>query len=103
MDWEFFESLSEAEANKFLDNFLSVESENIKDLLEQAQKANLTADFSVDSIAPLFQWGLSKIITIPKEPDGTLPEWIRNSSSYLENLFDFGINLMISSIAKSCC
>ena len=40
MDWEFFESLSEAEANKFLDNFLSVESENIKDLLEQAQKAN---------------------------------------------------------------
>ena len=89
MDWKFFESLSQTEAKTFLSNFLSVESANIKLLIAHAQNANLTADFSVDSIEPLFQWGIDEIKTISKEPDQNLPDWIRHSSSYRENLFDF--------------
>ena len=89
MDWQFFGSLSETDAKVFLENFLSVESLEIKNLIETAQDEGVVADFSIESIAPMFRWGISKIETIRKDPDKSLPEWIRTSSSYLDNHFSF--------------
>lgn len=89
MDWKFFESLSKLEAKRFLENFLAVESENTKHLIKQSQIDGLKVDFSIDSIEPLFKWVINRVDTIERDPDETLPEWIRKSTSYLENLFDF--------------
>ena len=89
MDWEFFESLSETDARKFLENFLAVGSKKVPLLVSAAERDGVQADFTIDSIVPVFQWGISRLTTVPKEPDDTLPDWIRETPSYLENLFEF--------------
>jgi len=89
MDWQFFESLARTEAQESLNNFLSVEAVAIQNLIESAHEQGIIAHFSVNSIDPLFRFSLSQIETFAKESDESLPDYIRESSSYLDNLFEF--------------
>jgi hypothetical protein len=89
MDFEFFESLSQEKAKKFLENFLNVEKEKVSEMINDAQKEGIIADFSITSISIVFKWLVKKLKIIPHTPDTELPEWIRKCDSYIQNLFDF--------------
>jgi len=89
MDFESFEKLSKAEANAILRRFLEVESVRINETVRQCAVDGIKMDYGIKSIAPFMQWVLSKLATVPKEPDPTVPEWLRNNEIYINNLFDF--------------
>jgi len=89
MNFQFFESLSVAEAEEFLRRFLEVESGKVEELLRAVRAEGLLADFSLASIYSLFEWVLRRASSVPKEPDLSLPDWIRNTSSYSQGLFEF--------------
>ncbi len=89
MDFAFFESLTVEEARIFLSRFLEEEKVATEKLVAAAKSAGLSADYNVESLVPLFWWVAGGLKTIPREPDLSLPDWIRNSTSYTENLFDF--------------
>jgi hypothetical protein len=89
MRFSFFERLSDEEARTFLRNFLNSESDPTFQMLEAAKADDLRVDFSLDSISPLFGWILARVRTMPRQPDETVPAWIRGTRSYSDGLFDF--------------
>ncbi len=89
MDFAFFESLSVEEAHIFLENYLRVEHQAVEELIAVARADGLNANFSIASIAPVLRWILDQVKTVPREPDETLPSWIRECDSYLQGLIDF--------------
>jgi hypothetical protein len=89
MDFSFFESLSKQEAEDLFNNYLSVESTAIIEMIDTIEKDNIIADFSIQSIPYVLRWIFDKIETNPKQVDNTLPKWIRECDSYLDSLFDF--------------
>lgn len=67
---------------------MQVEAEKVKLLIKEAGSKNILANFSVDSIVPVYKYGIKNLKTISKEVDQSLPDWINKSSSYLDNLFE---------------
>ena len=88
MDVAFCESLTGEEACQFLSRLLDEEKAVVENLLAAAKTAGLLVDYSIDSLVPLFWWVVGDLKIIRSEPDVTLPDWIRNSDSYTDNLFD---------------
>jgi hypothetical protein len=89
VDFTFFESLSRDEGDLFLQNFLDEMRKAMPGFLASASAEGLTTDFSLDSLSPLFAWVSASLTIIPLEADPELPEWIRSSDTYADNLFDF--------------
>ena len=55
MKFQFFESLSRKEAEKYLQNFLEVEGEALKRSRPKPADG-LLLDFTLPSLAPLYEW-----------------------------------------------
>lgn len=89
MNFEFFAELSTDEAREYLDRFLHLESQSIGGLFAECSKDGVVSDYSLRSVAPLLRWVATKLTVIPTSPDERLPEWIRNTDSYANNLFEF--------------
>jgi hypothetical protein len=89
MDFAFFESLTPEEAQAFLENYLKVEENAVKELLIAVKSEGICADFTIPSVSPVLKWILDKIKTIPQQADETLPKWIRECDSYIRGLIDF--------------
>lgn len=88
MDFKFFERLSRSEARRFLDNFLRVESAGFALLRNEAEKDGVKCDLSLSSIVELLTWLGKNVSSTPRDPDLTLPVWIRETDSYSRGLFD---------------
>jgi hypothetical protein len=89
MDFRFFESLTQDEAEAYLRSFLTELRNAMPAFLDSACAAGVATDFSLSSISPLFAWISASLNTVPLEPDPEVPEWIRSSPTYAANLFDF--------------
>jgi hypothetical protein len=87
--FEFFEGLSESEAQDFLESYLRSESQNIGPLLEQCSAEGVRVDYSVTSVPELFLWIVPRLEAVRQKPDEQLPVWLRTGESYTKNLFDF--------------
>ncbi len=85
----FFESLTPQEADTYLRRFLETERSAVQEMISDAKKSGVSADFLIESVVPFLSWVLGKLKTTPRSPDLSLPEWIRRSTSYQSNLFDF--------------
>jgi hypothetical protein len=79
MDFEFFESLSEGEADAYLKRYLEVEAREIEQTITRARSLEVTVDFTVDSIPEFFTWLRPSVTTRRTEPPPDLPEWIREA------------------------
>lgn len=55
MDFSFFESLSKQEAESFLENYLSIESMAVSEMIAEAEKDGIDTDFSIQSIIQCFE------------------------------------------------
>jgi hypothetical protein len=89
MDFQFFESLSHAEAVVFLNNFLNTERKAVEEMIVGARSEGVHADFTVASVPPVLKWVVGKLTTVPLIPDETLPSSIRETDTYSSSLFDF--------------
>jgi len=89
MNFEFFESLSDNDSKAFLDNFLNVEKKAINELVSDMLTAGIKADFSISTLPQVLDFLFSKMKTVPKQIDESLPSWIRECDSYIKNLFVF--------------
>lgn len=85
----FFEKLSPKGAHVFLQRFLEVESLHIKETAKRCAADGVKMDFSLKSIPPFMRWICAKLKTIQKEPDPSVPKWLRSNEVYAKNLFDF--------------
>jgi hypothetical protein len=89
MKFSFFEALSKEEAQEYLDEFLLFGKNRGMEIINQAIHFTVDIDFSIESLSPVFKSLLTVLKTIPREPDLSLPEFIRNTEEYKKNLFDF--------------
>lgn len=89
MDFDFFNNLSADDAGKFLSNFLEQEQVGFASMVDELCQCGINTDFGIDNIEPVLVWISNKLKTFPEIPDDSLPDWIRNSSSYRGGLFSF--------------
>lgn len=89
MDFEFFEKLSRAEAEAFLQRFLETESLKINNTAKEGVADGMRMDYSIKSITPFMRWVLTKLVTVPEQPDPAVPAWLQNCESNAKHLFDF--------------
>ena len=89
MDFQFFDSLSAAEATEFLNNFLDTERKAVEETISAARSDGVYADLTVATVPEVLKWVVGKLTTVPRLPDETLPSWIRETDSYTRGLFDF--------------
>lgn len=89
MNFGFFESLTRADAEAFLERFLDVESSVAPMFLASLSRELSVQEYSIDSVAPALRFISSQISTFKKNPDDHLPDWITTSPSYARGLFEF--------------
>lgn len=89
MDFEFFERLTPDEAATFLTYYKGTESAAVQELVRDASEAGVTADFSLESVPDVFAYVVQQVDVEPSPADDSLPDWIRQSSSYPQGLYDF--------------
>ena len=89
MNLAFFEGLSAEEAEEYKDRFLELGRAALPDLVADARRARVNADLTVSSVAAVIGWMAGLATTVARDPDPSLPEWIRSSETYERNLFDF--------------
>jgi len=84
-----FQSVSKKEASEYLESFLEFGRTRCVETLEANTHFTIEVDFSIESIVPILNELLNVLKTVPKDPDPTLPEFIRQSDTYKQNLFEF--------------
>jgi hypothetical protein len=89
MDRVPLHSLTKSEAERLLEEFLSIAGREVEETLSEAKRAGLRVNFAITSIGPLMEWAFRGISTVPKPIDETVPEWIAATDSYQRGLFDF--------------
>lgn len=89
MDYEFFESLTNEDAGLYLVRFLEAEGKSVEQLIQDVREEGISANYSIAVLVPVLSAVYRRIKTVSREPDKSLPDWIRNSASYGANLFDF--------------
>jgi hypothetical protein len=82
-------ALAKSEAQGMLDNFLIIASRASEETLLEAKRAGLEISFATSTIAPLMEWALRELKTVPKAVDDAVPDWIAATDSYHRGLFDF--------------
>jgi hypothetical protein len=81
--------MTKEQALDCLDGFLQFGKERCVEILETNTHFTTEIDFSIESLPPVFAELLNVLKTVRKEPDPTLPEFIRQSDTYKQNLFEF--------------
>jgi hypothetical protein len=89
MDYEFFENMSDDEARAYFERYLELESHGLEAMLGQARYEEVSADFSVESIAGVLSWLQSRIRVVAVEPAGDTPAWLRESMEEHGGFLDF--------------
>lgn len=89
MQFEYFAQISQKDATAFLQRFLKTESSHIQETAKRCAVDGVKMDFSIKSIAPFLRWVFAMVRVVPKEPDPTVPAWIRNTETHAKHLFDF--------------
>ena len=89
MRFDLFEKMDKTEAEILLQKFLEDGEQNIEKVFKHAREAGVHCDYNVGSLPSFLEWGCSQVKTVPKEPDMSVPEWIRSTADYQKNLFDF--------------
>jgi hypothetical protein len=89
MNYKFFESLSSKEAQEYLDEFLLFGKTRAIEILEANLHFTTHIEFRVDLISSIFKELIGTVKTVPRDPDITLPEFIRRTPEYEKGLFDF--------------
>ena len=88
MDHYLTNAMTTAQARQLLASFLSSGSEAIDGFLAEARGAGVEANFDMATLPEVILWTLGRMKTTPIEPDMSQPEWIRNTESYKEGLFE---------------
>lgn len=89
MNFAFFDSLTAAEAEDYLRQFLAEASRGFEEVARQAEAVGLATDYSVESIAPFMLWLLPQLSTTPVAEDSSVPTWIRQTKEYRDGLYEF--------------
>lgn len=89
MNYSLFETMTQYEAEDYLRSFLAFGKNHCVELLEPITHFTVDIDFQVGSLVPVLRESLTVLRTNPKNPDLSLPEFIRNSDTYKQNLFEF--------------
>jgi hypothetical protein len=89
MDYESFQSMTRKDALDYLTSFLKFGSERSIEILQANTHSLFEMDFSIESLEPMFRSLLDVLQTTPKSPDPSLPEFIRQSDTYKQNLYEF--------------
>jgi len=77
MDIAFFDRLTDAEAQAYLDRYLEVEATASVSTLADAAAAGISVDHSLDSIGPFFLWLVEEAGTVPPPAHRKRPRWPR--------------------------
>jgi hypothetical protein len=80
MDFEFFETLTRKDAEKYLQRFLETERATIPPTLDEARSAGVPVDYSVASISPLFSWIAPQVDHRQVTEAFDVPDWISSTS-----------------------
>ncbi len=87
MDYEYFEKLSQREAQEYFDNFLACERIALEQLTPVMQQAGLVVDYSLSSLPSILKWMLGTVhyrrVTIPDSE----PDWIKQA--HQDGLIEF--------------
>lgn len=79
MDYEFFESLTAAEAQAFLNAFRTSQEEAVARMTPAAANEGICLDFSLSSLADVLKWMIKSVhvhhVPVPEEE----PWWIRQA------------------------
>src|SRR5688572_24616001 len=86
---KLFENLTDSEAQKVLSEFLEDGQANVDIVIAHASRAGVNCDYGISSLVSFLNWALSEMRTIPKEPDNSVPEFIRSTQEYQLGLYDF--------------
>lgn len=78
MDYEFFERLSQSEAEAYRSRFLELESRAVEEMLRTAAPT-VELGYSIESIVPAFNWLRGQVTVRAVEPAADTPAWIRDS------------------------
>ena len=89
MKFSFFEALTDEEAKEYFDDFLDFGRGRAMKILSEKMHFTIDLDFQIDSISEVFISLLNEMNTIQRETDENLPDFIRSTESYKQNLFDF--------------
>ena len=89
MDFAYFDRISKDEAARFLSAFLSEEERHSSLMLQDAAKAHVPTARTISSIPQVLRWALPQIRVRRKAPDPEVPQYIRETSSYKEGLFEY--------------
>lgn len=81
MDFEFYESLTEEEAQLYLENYLRVEKEKTEQMFAMLNSDGIITDYSIESIIPVFEWILDKLTTVKIKLDDSIPDWVKNGKN----------------------
>lgn len=91
MDFGFFDRLSEADARRFLRNFLDREKEGFASMEPELCSDGIDTRIQMDNVESVLRWILSRLRAIRREPDASLPSWIRSTSHCVNGLIDFDV------------
>lgn len=89
MNFELFHNLSNDDAAKFLAAFLDNGNHWVLTIKSELSKDEVNLNFDLNDIEAVMDWFAHKLKVIPDSPDQSLPDWIKNSSSYKQSLFSF--------------
>jgi hypothetical protein len=87
MNFELFEAMTPIKAQEHLQYFLDTESKAVEAMRPAIEKAGLTLDYSVASLAPILKWFFQKIEAVRVPVPDTEPDWIRQA--HQEGLIEF--------------
>ena len=77
MDYEFFQALTAEEAQTFLNRFLEVERQGMKETRAQAARDGVHSDYSIGTLSDVLKWIVKQVrvhrVPVPEEE----PWWIR--------------------------
>lgn len=89
MDFGFFEAMSRSEAEGWQTRFREVGRVALPEFIAAAASSGIKADFSIESVPVVIAWAAGQASATAREPDLSLPDWIRSSETYEKYLFDF--------------
>jgi hypothetical protein len=89
MRFDLFEQMDLVEAQELLRLFREDGVAHIEKVRAAAAQSGVVADFRIETLAGFLQWAFQQVQTVPKEPDPSVPEWIRSTPDYQNGLFEF--------------
>lgn len=89
MKFHLFKAFTKEEAQEYLDEFLAFGKDRGMKILEEILHFTTDLDFTVESLSVVIKGSLPFLKTVSREPDLSVPEFIRDTEDYQKNLFDF--------------